>query len=393
MRIALNFPGCYRKGGVERVMLECANFLADQGHDVHVYASTWEPGTLRPTVTQHDVDTGRWPGLSKLVGFGLAVRRQLRQLDPPADVVAGFGVLCPSGGVLWVCSVQRAWLDTSQRQRNFLGRWKQRVNPFHPLILLMERHHYRGRRYQKLIALTDEVKRELIRFYGVPPGDIVIIPNGFAPAEFSVARMAELREPMRRKLGYSAGDRVVIFVANELERKGFGPLLRAIAQLNDPTVKLLAVGRLNPTAYAAEAERLGMTGRLQYVGSTSDVATFYAAADVFAMPTQHEAWGLVITEALACGLPVVTSRLAGASVSVHEGLAGDLLEDPNDVGEITTKLRKVLQGQHGSAAAIAESVAPYAWGPVLGHFEALLAQYGSGRNRTGTLAGATLASG
>ncbi len=393
MRIALNFPGCFRKGGVERVMLECANHLADQGHDVHVFASEWEPGTLRPSVTQHTVDLRRWPWLSKLFGFGLSVRQQLRQLSPPADIVAGFGALCPAGGVLWVCSVQRAWLHTSQRQRDLIGRWKQRVNPFHPIILLMERHHYRGRRYQKLIALTDEVKRELIRFYGVPPGDIVVIPNGFAPAEFNVARAAEHREPMRKKFGYCPGDRVVIFVANELERKGFGPLIRAVARLDDPSVKLLAVGRLNPAAYAAEVDRLGLAGRVTYAGSTSDVATHYAAADVFAMPTQHEAWGLVITEAMACGLPVVTSRLAGASVTVREGVGGELIDNPTDVAEIADKLRRVLQGNHGSPSAIADSVAGYAWSPVLEHFEALLTQCAASRCRSRELTGATLANG
>ncbi len=374
MRIALNFPGCYRRGGVERVMLECANFLAARGHDVHAFATEWEPGTLAPSVVRHDVDVGRWPWLSRLVAFNVAVARQIRRLRPPADAMGGFGVMCPAGGVLWVCSVQRAWLHTSQHARGLLGRWKQRVNPFHPMILLMERHHYRGRRYQKLIALTDEVKRELIRWYDVPAGDVVVIPNGFSPSEFNLGRVAEHRDPVRQRLGYGAGDRVVVFVANELERKGFGPLLRAVAGLDDPAVKVLAVGRLNPHAYAAEADRLGLGGRVSYVGSTSDVAPYYAAADVFAMPTQHEAWGLVIVEAMACGLPVVTSRLAGAALCVREGTSGELLNDPSDVAEITGKLRRVLEGNHGSRSAIADSVADYAWPRVLPQFEALLVQ-------------------
>ena len=373
MRVALNFPGCYRRGGVERVMLESANFLADAGHDVHVFATDWEPGTLSPAVTRHDVAVGRWPWITRLVAFNRAVTRQIRRLAPPADAVGGFGVMCPAGGVLWVCSVQRAWLHTSQHQRDLVGRWKQRVNPFHPLILLMERHHYRGRRYRKLIALTDDVKRQLVRWYDVPPADVVVIPNGFAPKEFNPARAAADRDPVRARLGYGLADRVVVFVANELERKGFGPLLRAVAALDDPAVRLLAVGRLNPHAYAAEADRLGLGGRVTYVGSTSDVAPYYAAADVFALPTQHEAWGLVIVEALACGLPVVTSRLAGAAVCVREGLAGQLLDDPNDVAEIAARLRRVLQGDHGTRAAIAESVADYAWSRLLPRYESLLA--------------------
>ena len=128
------------------------------------------------------------------------------------------------------------------------------------------------------------------RLYGVPPGDIAVLPNGYSPAEFSAARVREHRAPMRAKLGYAEGDKVVIFVANELERKGFGPLLRAAASLNDPRLRLLAVGRLDGGRYADEIRRLGLTDRVHFAGPSGDVATFYAAADLFVLPTQYEAW-------------------------------------------------------------------------------------------------------
>jgi UDP-glucose:(heptosyl)LPS alpha-1,3-glucosyltransferase len=295
-------------------------------------------------------------------------------MNPRPNIIGGFGIAAPCSEVVWVQSVQKAWLEISGSQRNFKGRLKQRLNLFHPLILAMERSYYGGRKYRKLIALSDQVKDDLMRFYGVPEKDIVVIPNGFAPSEFNLARRDEQREAMRQKLNYTDSDRVVIFAANELERKGFGPLLRAIAALDDSSVHLLAVGRLNPFAYASEIQRLGMAQRVQFTGPTSEVASYYAAADVFALPTQYEAWGLVIVEAMACGLPALTSRLAGASIAISEGQTGQLLDNPRDVQEIRAKLSLLLEGKHASSDVISSSVAQYAWSRVLESYENVLTE-------------------
>ena len=229
-----------------------------------------------------------------------------------------------------------------------------------------------GRRYRKLIALTPQVKADLSRLYSVPDEDVVVIPNGFARAEFNPRRVAELRQAARLRFGYRGGDRVVAFVANELDRKGFGPLLRAVAQLGDRDVKLLVAGRVTAGRYAAEIERLGMADRVQFIGPAGDVAVVYAAADVFALPTEYEAWGLVIVEALACGLPVVTSRLAGAAVAVDHGRTGFLLDDPRNVNEISTLLAAALNGDLARPDQIAASVSGYAWDTVLLRYEQVL---------------------
>lgn len=368
MKIALSFPGCHRRGGVERVMFECANYLAERGREAHVYASDLDSAGLHPRVVQQRVDLPRCPRALRPLAFRMRSSRQLSS----SDVHGAFGVESPPGGVLWVGSVHRAWLDISGRQRNLEGRLRQRCNLFHPVILGLERQCFGRRRYRKLIALTEQVKADLIRFYDVPAEDIVIIPNGYSPSEFNLDRRQELRGVMRSRLGYQEDQRVVIFVANELERKGFAPLLRAIAALKDPRICLLAVGRMRPDSYRTEIERLGMAKRVCFTGPTSDVATFYAAADLFALPTQYEAWGLVIVEAMACGLPVLTSRLAGAAITVQEGRTGELLDNPRDAGEIAVKLETLLAGAHVSGAEIAASVAPYAWSRVLQRYEQVL---------------------
>ena len=368
MKIAVSYPGCHRRGGIERCVLEAVNFLAAQGHEVHLYTSAWDPEALNEGVCVHPISLPPRGSVLRLLSFVRQSRRAMTAL-PSGTVHAAFGVESPPGGVMWVPSVHKAWLEASKTQRDWRGRLKQKANLHHPALLRLERDLFVGRHYRKLIALTDRVKADLMRLYGVPDDDIAVLPNGYSPTEFNTQRASEHRAAMRQKLGYSPDAKVVIFVANELERKGFGPLLRAVARLADPNVFLLAVGRLNPQAYADEIRRLGLTSRVQFTGPSNDVATFYAAADVFALPTQYEAWGLVIVEALACGLPVLTSRLAGAALTVQEGITGGLLDDPNDPAEIAAKLRPLLDGLPLSAEAIEQSVAHYSWPNILRRYE------------------------
>lgn len=373
MRVALSYPGCHRRGGVERVMLECANHVAQQGHEAHAYAAAWgQPGELRPEVIRHTVNARTKPHALFPLAFRRGYQSALNQQKPPPDVLAGFGVESPDDAVTWVTSVHKSWLEISGRQRDWKGRVRQRCNPFHPVILSLERHLFGGRRYRRLIALTDQVKEDLLHHYGVPESDVTVIPNGFAPTEFNVARRLALRAEMRHLLGYSDEQKVVVFVANELERKGFGPLLRGLSTLRSRDTCLLVVGRVSPAPYQAEIDGLGLRERVRFVGSTDDAGRYYAAADVFALPTVYEAWGLVIVEALACGLPVLTSRLAGAAVAVNDGTTGLLLDDPRSISEVAAKLAILLEGRHAGPEQTAGTVAQYAWSQVLRKYEQLL---------------------
>ena len=373
MRIAMCFQSCHRRGGIERVVLETANFLAGRGHDVHLFAHDWDASLLHPAVQCHPVRVlEHAPGLIQMLAYALFSRRTLAAMDPAPDVVGVFGIQCPSG-VLWVPSVHGAWLRICRENRSFLGRLKQRCNPFHAVTLALDRFYFQQRRYTKLLALTEDVRADLMSLYKVPKEDIKILPYGYAENEFSIEARKKHRVRVRKELGYADSDRVVIFVANESKRKGFAPLLRAVASLEDTRVHILAVGRLDPAECREEIARLGYTDRVHFTGPSGDVAPLYSAADVFALPTQYEAWGLVIIEAMACGLPVVTSRLAGAAVAVREGETGRLVNNPSDSREIADALRPMLDGKHVTAEEISASVADYKWPSIFDRYEEALA--------------------
>lgn len=374
MKIALSFPGCHRRGGVERIVFECARYLASRQHEVEVFANEWELDSVwHPQY--HHVAMRRQPPFLRGLSYFRNCTQALAHTD--TQVLYAHGCVCPTGGIYHAHSVHRAWLNYTKQYRGAMSsaRWKQRLNPLHFILLRLEALHLAQRKYQKVIAVSQSVKQDLQEYYRVPETDIVVIPNGYAAEEFNIAHREQMRLMMRSKLGYEPHDKVVVFVANELERKGFMPLLRAMASLQDSTLQLLAVGRLDAQRYASEIRAMGMENRVKFVGASNTVADFYAASDVFALPTQYEAWGLVIVEAMACGLPVLTSRLAGASITVQEGRTGELLDDPSRVPEIAEKLHSLLQNNSISPMAVSGSVTDYSWASILPRYEAVLSQY------------------
>jgi UDP-glucose:(heptosyl)LPS alpha-1,3-glucosyltransferase len=358
-------------------MVECANFLAGRSHGVSVISAAFDEQVTVPEVRKLLVPARFSHPIPRNIAYRRGAAKILKTLreraNGDASVHAAFGVVCPPGGVLWVQSVHAEWLKISQSHRDWKGRLKQRLNPFHPFILRLERRYMAGRQYRRLIALTPRIREELMEHYAVPAADIDILPNGYNPSEFNAVRRTELRDQVRAELGYSASDKVLVFVANELERKGFFPLLGAVARLRDPSLRLLVVGRVSLDAHMALIRDHGLAGQVKCIGASSDVARYFAAADFFTLPTYYEAWGLVIVEALATGIPVLTSRLAGAAVAVQENRTGLLVDDPHDEAEIAAKIDALLRMRLASPEEISRSVQAYRWETVLTRYEQILA--------------------
>lgn len=379
MQIPLTFPSCNRRGGVERILVEAANFLAARNHDVSVLSADFDADVLDPGIHQQRVPVHFRRTIPRLESYRRHAAAMLARLfgNPAArePAHAAFGVTCPPGGILWVQSVHAEWLKIARSARNFAGRLAQRLNPFHPYILHRERQYYSHRQYRHLIALTPRIQQELIEHYAVPESDITILPNGYNPLEFHPGRRQRDRGPLRAKLRLRPDDKLLLFVANELERKGFFPLVQALAAMKEPQIHLAVVGRASLEPHRDLLRSLHLENHVHAIGPTSNVAPWYAAADLFVLPTYYEAWGLVIVEALASGLPVLTSRLAGAAVAITEPTTGLLLDNPRDPAEIQSKLNRLLHTQFPAPETISQSVHPYQWQNILLPYEKLLSQY------------------
>lgn len=359
VELAVVFPRGSVTGGVERVALDLARYESTRRATCFVGEQIDDE-----LVDLAPVTTPNLPKALRPLGFRRAAARTLSSISPATSI--SFGADCPPGDVYWVQSVHAAWLAHGG-EVFFRGvrvpAQVRRALLRHQVLLRLERDYFTRHRPRRILCTSPREAEDLARIYDVPRDLMQIVPNGYDGKLFSVARRDSLRDAMRERLGIRPDQRSVLLVANEWHRKGLGVLLRALGSLRDPSLRLDLVGRTAPGDYERLADQVGLAGRMYWHGPSTDVAEYYAATDVFALPTTYEPFGIVIVEAMASGVPVVTSRLAGASPAITHGHSGFLLDDPSSVDELATNLSRALEdptvGARGAVAAQA-----YEWGQI-----------------------------
>jgi len=311
------------------------------------------------------------PRALRQVTFRRAAASALQALE--LDVTVSYGAECPPGDIQVVGSLHAAWLRRASpavvRGYTVPG-WIRRVAPQHIVRLYLERSYFRSPPIA-LVPCAQAVADDIRSVYGLIAERTIVIPNGFDPNQFSPDRRWQLRERIRSNLGYTSEQIVILMVANEWQRKGLAVLLDALHLLDRADLRLLLVGRRDPSAFSQRMRRLGLEEAVHYMGSSNDVAEAHAAADVFVLPTQYEAFALSIVEALASGLPTLTTDVPGAGDLISSGKNGLLLRDPYDADGLAELLSDmldpdVLEQLSGEAP---HSVANYTWERLMTEFE------------------------
>ena len=372
MNIAFVYPAFHKRGGVERVVWELSHSLADR-HAVTVITDSSHDGSGPVTVLNPSLTSKR--PFHTTGSFAVRAKRALKGLQP--DVAVSFGTDCPHADVLVMGSVHRAWLEKGGplKWRAFtLPGWSRWLLPRHLSRVTRETYSLRYRRPRLIVAVSQGVRSDLGRLYDVPAVAMSIVPNGFDPVQCNPERRRHDRTAVRRQMGIRPEERVLLLAANEYHRKGLAVLLNALARLSDPSVRLVLAGRMAPDAYESQMVQLGIRPQVMYAGSFEDIGLAYAASDLLVLPTHYEAFGNVIIESLACGLPVIASRIAGASVAVAEDVNGMLQRDPSDVEELLALLRHALEpGVLARWSANApQGVRGYEWQSVAIEFERVI---------------------
>lgn len=237
--------------------------------------------------------------------------------------------------------------------------WRRWGNPSQWLVHLREAIRYRGRTHSAVVVPTQAEAVTLRRVYRKIRPSIEVIAHGVDAERFRPPT-AEERAAARALFHLDAQDRVALFIGHEIERKGL-PL--AIAALEHATTVLLLVvgGTRRPVARMRElARRLGVSDRVLFVGPQSGLAPFFAASDMFVLPSSYESSGLVILEALASGVPVISTRVGVAPELLVDGVNGFLVD--RDPGEVADRLERIAATEPGSwADASRRSVQDMSW--------------------------------
>ena len=223
--------------------------------------------------------------------------------------------------------LHRAWLARRERLLGASARFFQSLSPYHRATLAAEDAMFRGSRLRTVICISELVKREIQEHFGLDDSRLPVVYNGVDLAQFNPSAKAR-RSETRQQFTIPEEVPLFLFLGSGFERKGLALALAALP----PEAWLLVVGKDKDTArYQQLATHLGIAGRVRFAGPQKDVARFYGAADAFVFPTVYEPFGNVILEALACGLPILTTPDCGGAELVREGENGFVL--PGDDAE------------------------------------------------------------
>lgn len=347
MRIAVISPFLDRRHGTERCIVEqIERFVRKPDCEIHVYAQSirdfdavgWD-GRAAPTgkIIWHRIPTLPGPHLLNFAWWYFA-NQALRWYQGTFrnlkfDLVFSPGINCSDAQAIAVHIVFREFcrhVHSDLRFRNFpASSWPIILHRllYYRLIMALENRFYRDPRV-RLAAVSRLTAGELGNHYGRQ--DVTVIPNAVDLARFNPPERLRRREACRKEFSLLETEFALLLVGNDWKSKGLMTVLQAVAANRHLPLKVLVVGRDNRAPFDEKILRLDLGNRVLFLEPSPDVMQFYAAADVYTGPSLHDSFALPPLEAMASGLPVITTVANGGSQIITEGQDGFVLADPGD---------------------------------------------------------------
>jgi UDP-glucose:(heptosyl)LPS alpha-1,3-glucosyltransferase len=341
-------------GGAEKYTGRVVDAFARRGYAVDVLTSARHPWGSE-SVTRVPIAAPSFSRLLRVYAFNENSRRYLagawnryrcvltmERTDTATHIRAGGGS-------------HRAWLERRGRFLSPARRATLALNPFHQLVLAIERRSVAAPQLRKLICNSRMVQREFLEHYGLEAAKTAVVHNGVEwgalAAPFAEAPSARPR--LKRELGLPPDAFHFLFVGSGYERKGLRFALEALRRL-PRDCRLVVVGRDRDEAgYRRAAGRGGLGGRVTFAGPRGDVVPFLQACDAFVLPTLYDPFSNATIEALAMGLYVVTTAANGCAEILGEA-SGTVVQDLADPDELQAAMRSGLVSR--DRVAIRESV-------------------------------------
>ena len=356
----MNIAFCYdsvlpSRGGCETYIASLARRLAVDGHEIHVYARRWDASALPAGTHYHPIVLPSCPRFLRPWFFAAACRRELaaggRQVTVGFDKLPGLDVFYPQGGLGAATADHNLLKYRSPLLRRVLRVCKV-FDPAHLSFLALERRQYLGRPRPLIVAISEMVRGHFHRYLGLDAGDLRLVRLATDPERFEARDRPRRRVEWRDKWGATPNDVVALFAGMNYRLKGLEPLLHAVGRVwRDRPFLLLVVGSPKTAEWERLARRLGVADRVRFGGYCSDMRNAYFAADFFVHPTFYDPCSNVVLEAMACGLPVVTSRYNGACELLHPPQEGYVIDDPHDHERLAACLTQLLDPARRTACA------------------------------------------
>ena len=321
MKIGLVRRGFSATGGAEAYLRRFAETAGAAGHSCVLFVTEDWPEAAKPATAELVRVRGRTPAR---FADALEARRPRDSCDFLLSLER-----------VWRCDAYRAgdgvhaaWL---QRRAQFEPRWKSVLrgwNPKHRALLALEKSLFEGGA-GTVIANSSLIKTQIQQFYGYPVERIRVIYNGLP----SLNPSPTARQEVRAELGLGPEHYVLLFVGSGWERKGLRFAVEALGRVSGCAPVLLVAGR-------GDSRALPDCERVRYLGPRGDVPRLLAAADAFVLPTLYEPFSNACLEALAAGLPVITTRSNGFAEVIESGVEGEVIQEPTDIAALAEAIER-----------------------------------------------------
>ena len=345
VKIAFVIHDINKEGGQERYCAELIERLS-KSHEVHIFAVTMRDLEIGGSVSFHKVPVISSITLLKSFLFFIISSWMLKRYS--FDIIHGNGGNCLGANIITTHYCHKGW---GTAVRLFLHDTACCLKKVYRSIVMkmdsiMEKYIYSSKKYKLIIANSIKTKKELMEYYSISEELIRVIYFGVDTEQFNPSNRDTYRVDLRNAFKIPDDACLLLFVG-AMERKGLFYLLQSLRLLkkmlvpeifNRGKVFLIIAGKGDEEYFRREAKILGVERMIRFAGQRNDIYKYYASADVFIMPTLYEPFGMAVTEAMASGLPVVTSRQAGVSEIITEGEDGILLDNPADPEEIAHRI-------------------------------------------------------
>ena len=364
----MNIAFCYEsllpaRGGCETYIADLARRLLADRHEVHVYARRWDVRSLPKEIRFHAIPCGLVPRFLKPWLFAHRCLKATPQ--GRHDVTIGFDktwgqdVLYPQGGLHVACAQHNLRKHARPVVRE-LARFVKWLDVAHWSFSLLERRQYLTNQPPIIVVNSDMVREHFMRFYNMAPGHLHVVRSAIDPQRFPEQDRLKCRLQCREQYGLASDEVIGLFAAMNYHLKGLEPLLHAMQRLlarpeyreSKNRLRLLIVGSPKSQAYERLACHLGLGDTVRFVGYCGEMRNAYFAADFLVHPTFYDPCSLVVLEALACGLPIITTRYNGASELLHTSgphQEGYIVPDPQDHQHLSWCLAQMLDATRRTA--------------------------------------------
>jgi len=370
VRIAVVSPFIDKRHGTERRIAEWISRLPPE-YEIHIYSQRVEDVDLS-RMRWHKIPSVPGPHLLNFLWW-LAANHlwrwwdaRLRGLRP--DLVYTAGTNCWDADLISVHIVFAEFLRMAEPELHFRANpirfWPRLVHRwlYYRLIVFLERRMYTNPR-TGLILIARKTAEDLKRHYGLA-GPFPVVYIGLDKEIFNPALRQRMRPEVRAQLGLADNQFVVVLVGNDWKKKGLVTLIEALGELRELPLVLVVAGKDDPAPYQERIRELGLGEKVKFCPSRADVQWYYAAADLYAGPSLEDTFAQPPAEAMACGLPVITTATNGTAEMMTDSVDGLILQDPNDVVGLAERIRWLYEHPEESrrmAAQAALTAANFTW--------------------------------